>query len=123
MSNPDDGKPRIESENLSDFARIMDTGEAPANGGDCETPRINLSDGDGKNGLGRLVLVVVRLLHELLEKQAIRRMDAGSLSDDEIERLGLALMKQAGEIERLRKEFKLDEDELNIDLGPLGKLL
>jgi len=67
--------------------------------------------------------VLVRLLHELLEHQAIRRMDSGTLTDDEIERLGLALMKQTEEIERLRKEFGLEEEDLNIDLGPLGKLL
>lgn len=67
--------------------------------------------------------MLVRLLHELLEHQAIRRMDSGTLTDDEIERLGLALMKQTEEIERLRKEFGLEEEDLNIDLGPLGKLL
>lgn len=50
-------------------------------------------------------------------------MDAGTLSDDEIERLGLTLMKQTEEIERLRKEFGLEEEDLNIDLGPLGKLV
>lgn len=86
-------------------------------------PRINLDAGDVKNGLGQLVLTVVKLLHELLERQAIRRIDAGSLSDEQIERLGLTLMKQSQEIERLRKEFGLAEEDLNIDLGPLGKLL
>jgi len=65
----------------------------------------------------------LRLLHELLERQAIRRIDAGTLTDDEIERLGLALMKQTEEIERLRRAFGLEEEDLNIDLGPLGKLL
>jgi hypothetical protein len=65
----------------------------------------------------------VKLLHELLERQAIRRIDAGSLSEDQIERLGLTLMRQAEEIERLRKEFGLEEEDLNLDLGPWGKLL
>jgi hypothetical protein len=69
------------------------------------------------------VLTLVKLLHELLERQAIRRMEAGSLSDDDIENLGITLMKQAEEIDRLRKEFNLDEEDLNLDLGPLGKLL
>jgi ribosomal protein S12 methylthiotransferase accessory factor YcaO len=66
---------------------------------------------------------LVKLLHELLERQAIRRIEAGSLTDQEIERLGLTLMRQAQEIERLRNEFGLEEDDLNLDLGPLGKLL
>ena len=69
------------------------------------------------------MLTLVKLLHELLEKQAIRRMEGGSLSDDEVERLGSALMRQAEEIERLRMEFGLTEEDLNLDLGPLGRLL
>ena len=78
---------------------------------------------DTKNGLGQLVLTLVKLLHELLERQAIRRVEAGSLSEQQIERLGLTLMKQAQEIDRLRKEFGLEEEDLNLDLGPLGRLL
>jgi Gas vesicle protein K len=85
--------------------------------------RLSLDEGKLKNGLGQLVLTLVKLLHELLEKQAIRRMEGGSLSDEEIERLGTALMRQAEEIERLRLEFGLTEEDLNLDLGPLGKLL
>ena len=84
--------------------------------------RLALDEGKLKNGLGQLVLTLVKLLHELLEKQAIRRMEGGSLSDDETERLGTALMRQAEEIERLRVEFGLSEEDLNLDLGPLGKL-
>jgi hypothetical protein len=85
--------------------------------------RLALDEGKLKNGLGQLVLTLVKLLHELLEKQAIRRMESGSLNDDEMERLGMALMRQAEEIERLRMEFGLTEQDLNLDLGPLGKLL
>jgi hypothetical protein len=85
--------------------------------------RLSLDESKVKNGLGQLVLTLVKLLHELLEKQAIRRMEGGSLSDDEMERLGMALMRQAEEIERLREEFGLTEEDLNLDLGPLGKLL
>lgn len=84
--------------------------------------RLSLDEGKLKNGLGQLVLTLVKLLHELLEKQAIRRMEGGSLSDEEMERLGMALMRQAEEIERLRVEFRLSEEDLNLDLGPLGKL-
>ena len=85
--------------------------------------RLNLDPDTVKNGLGQLVLTLVKLLHELLERQAIRRIDAGSLDEGQIERLGLTLMRQAEEIERLRKEFGLDEEDLNLDLGPLGKIL
>ncbi len=122
---------RVESTSIGDFAGLMSAG---CNSG-CDLssssqvvtfPRqstLNLDQDDVKNGLGRLVLTLVKLLHELLERQALRRIDAGYLSDADIERLGLALMKQAQEIERLRHEFNLDEEDLNLDLGPLGKLL
>jgi hypothetical protein len=89
----------------------------------AQVGRLNLNPDDVKNGLGQLVLTLVKLLHELLERQAIRRIDSGSLCQEEIERLGVTLMKQAGEIERLRNEFCLEEEDLNLDLGPLGKLL
>jgi len=109
----------------NDFARVMQSVTLIDEPRSVEgaAPRIDISGEDVKNGVGRLVLVLVRLLHELLERQAIRRMDSGTLTDDGIERLGLALMKQTEEIERLRKEFGLEEDGLNTDLGPLGKLL
>ncbi len=76
-----------------------------------------------KNGLGRLVLTVMKLLHELLERQAVKRIDGGALTSAQIERLGVTLMQQAGQIDRLRKEFGLADEDLNLDLGPLGKLL
>ncbi|MDS4059781.1 MAG: gas vesicle protein K [Candidatus Contendobacter sp.] len=75
-----------------------------------------------RNGLAQLVLTLIKLLHELLERQALRRIEDGSLTDEEIERLGLALMKQADEIEQLRQLFGLKDEDLNLDLGPLGKL-
>lgn len=74
-------------------------------------------------GLAKLVLTVMKLLHELLERQGIRRIEAGSLSLTEIERLGLTLMQQSEALERLRKEFGFQNQDLNLDLGPLGKLL
>jgi hypothetical protein len=76
-----------------------------------------------KNGLGQLVLTLIKVLHELLKRQAIRRMEAGSLSIAEMERLGVTLMRQAQEIERLAKDLGLELEDLNLDLGPLGKLL
>jgi len=85
--------------------------------------RLNLQTDNVKNGLGRLVLAVVKLLHELLERQAIHRIERGSLSEAEIERLGTTLMRQAEELDRLRQAFNLEEGDLDIDLGPLGALL
>jgi hypothetical protein len=74
-------------------------------------------------GLAKLVLTVMKLLHELLERQGIRRIETGSLSLAEIERLGLTLMQQSEALERLRKDFGFQSQDLNLDLGPLGKLL
>jgi len=93
---------------------------APHNG--TAGRRLDLDPERLKNGLGQLVLTVVKLLHELLERQALRRIEAGSLTDEQIERLGLTLMGQAEEIDRLRREFGLEEEDLNLDLGPLGRL-
>ena len=122
---------KVESDSLKDFARVMKAdGAYPS--GSCPderekmgpgASRINLDQDSVKNGLGRLVLTLVKLIHELLERQAISRIDAGYLTEGEIERLGVTLMLQAQEIDRLRKEFLLDEEDLNLDLGPLGKLL
>jgi len=109
--------PLAESPTLSDFARVMAPAQALA------PQRIALDPADVKTGLGKLVLTVVALLRELLERQAIRRMEAGSLTDAEIERIGTTFMRLGEEIERLKKEFGLEGEELNIDLGPLGKLL
>ena len=85
--------------------------------------RKNIDPGQVKNGLGQLVLTLMKLLHELLERQALRRIEAGSLYPAEIERLGITLKEQALEIERLRQAFGLEPGDLNLDLGPLGKLL
>jgi hypothetical protein len=107
----------VESNHVADFVEVMPRQTTEVRG------RLNLDGEQVKNGLGQLVLTVVRLLHELLEKQAIRRMESGSLMDDEVERLGETLMQQSQEIERLRLVFGLEEDDLDLDLGPLGRLL
>jgi hypothetical protein len=119
--------PRVESKDLAEFARVIEVPPLSA-ARSCQAARrqatrLNLDANNAKNGLAQLVLTVVKLLHELLERQAMRRIEAGSLSDQQIEKLGLTLMRQAREIERLRKEFGLEEEDLNLDLGPLGKLL
>lgn len=114
---------RVESAALADFASALGPALQPRPGFPAPGGRIEIDSGQLKNGLGQLVLTLVKLLHELLERQALRRMEAGSLSEAQIERLGLTLMRQAEEIERLRKEFGLEEADLNLDLGPLGRLL
>jgi hypothetical protein len=86
-------------------------------------PKLDIDGERVRNGLAQLVLTLVKLLHELLERQAIRRMDSGSLSEEEVEQLGLTLLQQAEELDRLRDVFDLKEDDLNMNLGPLGRLL
>jgi hypothetical protein len=85
--------------------------------------RVELDGEKVRNGLAQLVLTLIKLLHELLERQAIRRMDSGILTEDEIERLGMTLMRQAEELDRLCMVFDLKEEDLNMNLGPLGRLL
>lgn len=75
-----------------------------------------------EQGLAKLVLALVDLLRRLLERQAIRRMEGGSLNDEETERLGLAFMRMEAKMEELKKAFGLENDDLNINLGPLGNL-
>ena len=87
------------------------------------TPRIDLDEENVGKGLAQLVLTVLRLLHELLERQAIRRADSGALSAEEIDRLGRTLRAQSEEIRRTAEKFGLDESDLNLDLGPLGRAL
>lgn len=111
-------------------------GSSPALGGESAAapslspclrePEASKPTGDGPNkggGLGKLVLTLVKVLHKLLKLQALRRMEAGSLNAAEMEGLGVTLMRQAQEIERMAKELGLQPEDLNLDLGPLGKLL
>ena len=84
--------------------------------------RINADPEHVEQGLARLVLTVIELLREVLEHQAIRRMDGGTLTDEEVERLGLALLKLNHRMGELKTTFGLTDEDLNIDLGPLGRL-
>lgn len=72
-----------------------------------------------ENGLAKLVLSIVELVRRLLEKQALRRMDHGTLTDEEIERLGSALMKLEEKMAELKRSFGLSDQDLNLNLGPL----
>lgn len=73
--------------------------------------------------LVRLVLTVVELVRQLMERQALRRVDTGDLSDEQVERLGLALMRLEEAMTGLQERFDIDRRDLNLDLGPLGTLL
>ena len=108
---------RPESQTMSDFASALSPAAA------ANPPRIELKADDVRNGLGKLVLTVIELLRELLERQAIRRIEGGSLTDAEVERLGTTFMRLADEMDRLKREFGLRDEDLNLDLGPLGRLL
>jgi hypothetical protein len=72
-----------------------------------------------ENGLAKLVLSIVELVRRLLEKQALRRMDGGNLSEEEIERLGSALMKLEEKMSELKRLFGLSDEDLNMKLGPM----
>lgn len=85
--------------------------------------RVNVDPEGVEQGLAKLVLTLVEFLRQLLERQAIRRMDGGTLTDDEIERVGLALMRLEGKVREMAVAFGLDPDDLNLSLGPIGKLL
>ncbi|MEA2239203.1 MAG: hypothetical protein QOC81_3927 [Thermoanaerobaculia bacterium] len=75
-----------------------------------------------ENGLAKLVLSIIELIRRLLEKQALRRMDAGTLSDDEIERVGAALMKLEEKMSEMKQIFGLADDDLKLNLGPVRSL-
>jgi hypothetical protein len=77
---------------------------------------------DVQRGLAQLVLTLVEVLRELMERQALRRMDAGTLEDDDIERLGTTFIALRERMEELKTIFGLTDEDLNLDLGPLGKL-
>ena len=72
-----------------------------------------------ENGLAKLVLSIIELVRRLLEKQALRRMDAGNLTEEEIERLGAALMKLEDKMTELKRTFGLSDEDLNLKLGPV----
>lgn len=85
--------------------------------------KISLEPNNVEQGLAKLVLTIIELLRQLMERQAMRRVDNGNLSDSQIEELGLTLMRLEEKMYELKGIFGLENDELNIDLGPLGQLL
>jgi hypothetical protein len=91
--------------------------------GDALSRRINAEPEAVEQGLAQLVLTIVELLRQLMERQALRRVEAGGLSDEQVERLGQTLMLLSERMEELKDEFGLEDRDLNLDLGPLGRLL
>lgn len=85
--------------------------------------RVDVDPEGVDNGLAKLVLALVEFLRQLLERQAVRRVEGGTLSDEEVERMGLALMRLEEKVHEMARSFGLDPAELNYDLGPLGKLV
>jgi hypothetical protein len=85
--------------------------------------RIDCSSETIEQGLAKLVLGLIELLRRLLERQAIRRMEGSSLSDQQVEEMGQALMKLEQKVHEMADQFGLKPSDLNLELGPLGNLL
>jgi len=90
---------------------------------DALPTKIDANPQNVEKGLARLVLTLIELIRKLLEKQAMRRVEAGSLSEEEIERVGETLMKLENKMKELKQIFGLKDEELNLNLGPLGDLM
>jgi Gas vesicle protein K len=90
---------------------------------DALSRRIEADPDNVERGLAQLVLTIVELLRQLMERQALRRVEAGGLDDDTIERLGRTLMALEDRMEELKRTFDLSDEDLNLNLGPLGRLL
>jgi hypothetical protein len=90
---------------------------------DALSRRINADPENLERGLAQLVMTIVELLRQLMERQALRRIDGGTLSAEQVERLGQTFMELDKRMAELREEFGLDEEDLNLNLGPLGNLL
>jgi phage shock protein A len=106
----------LEAQELTSSLRLSDAAEGLSGRVDCSPENI-------EQGLAKLVLSLIELLRQLLERQAIRRMQGGSLSEDQVEQMGEALMKLETKINELARQFNLTPADLNLDLGPLGRLV
>ncbi len=88
----------------------------------AKRPPIRLDPDNVRNGLMQLVLTVVELLREVLERQALRRIEGGSLRPEEVERLGTTFLRLSEEMDRLKRLFDFTDEDLNLNLGSLGRL-
>ena len=110
-------KPEIAATNPLEFVREL------KQAADVLPNRINIDSQSVEQGLAKLVLTLIEFIRRLLEAQALRRMEGTDLSPQQIEELGLALMKLEARMKDLKSEFGLSDDDLNVDLGPLGRLM
>ena len=122
---PMDDRRLVTDKLLLGAAEVEDLADEPdpPQAGQALPNRINVDPEAVEKGLARLVLTIIELLRQLMERQAVRRVEGGSLTDEEIERLGLAFMKLKERMQELKEVFGLRDEDLNLDLGPLGDLL
>jgi len=115
--NPLSAEPEIETSHVDEFVEQLRcvTDSLPS--------RINIDAQSVEQGLAKLVLTLIEFIRRLLEKQAVRRMEGGDLSPEQIEELGLALMRLEGKLQELKTQFGLEDEDLNLDLGPIGRLI
>jgi uncharacterized protein YjiS (DUF1127 family) len=85
--------------------------------------RIETDSESVQRDLMKLVLTIIELVRQLMERQALRRVDEGDLTDEQVEDLGVGLMRLEEAMTELREQFDLSAEDLNLDLGPLGTLL
>jgi hypothetical protein len=110
-------KPEVETSHADEFVEEL------RHVTDALPSRINVDPQSVEQGLAKLVLTLIEFIRRLLEKQAVRRMEGGDLSPAQVEELGLALMKLEAKMQELKTQFGLGEEDLNVELGPLGRLL
>jgi hypothetical protein len=104
-------------------ARRARIDEVRDQGAPASVPRWNANPEDVRRSVLKLVLTLVELIRQLMERQAIRRMENGTLTNEETESVGLALMRLQQTVQELAVQFDISPDELNLDLGPVGKLI
>ena len=107
----------IETDSLEIFAGEMEKIK------DALPKKIEAKSKNVEKGFEKLVLTLIELIRKLMEKQAMRRVEAGSLTDEEVERVGETLEKLEKKMKELKEIFGLKDEELNLNLGPLGDLL
>ena len=115
--NPLSAKPDIETSHPEEFLEELRLVA------DSLPSKINIDPKSVEQGLAKLVLTLIEFIRRLLEKQAVRRMEGGDLSPEQIEELGLALMSLEAKMRELKGQFGLSDEDLNLDLGPIGRLI